>query len=271
MMDNLSLTAEEIERAALVDLHAAATPALRESLGLQLQESGDALLSIARHDPSSMLNRAIGLGCTSPAAHDTVADVMRRYNDAGIKRYYLHIHPEAQPDTLRDDLARHGLMKSRGWMKFRRDTTPPSERDTTLRVRPVDAAHAADFGRIVAGGFGLKDNSAALLARLAGRPSWRLFMSFAGEEPAGTGALFIKDGVGWLDWAATDPDHRRKGSQGAILRRRIQEARGAGCRLLLTTTGEEIPGDPQHSYRNILRYGFEPAYLRENYVPSPRA
>jgi len=47
-------------------------------------------------------------------------------------------------------------------------------------------------------------------------------------------------------------------------------ARDSGCRLLLTATGEEIPGDPQHSYRNILRYGFEPAYLRESYIPAPR-
>lgn len=96
-------------------------------------------------------------------------------------------------------------------------------------------------------------------------------MSFAGDEPAGAGALFIKDGVSRLDRAATHPDHRRKGSQGAILCRRIREARKAGCRLLLTGTGEAIPGDPQHPYRNILRYGFEPAYLRENDIPSPRA
>lgn len=269
-MDELSLLAESTERAALADLHAAATPELREALGLRLEETSGTLLSMARHEPSTLLNRAIGLGLTSPATHDTIADVMRRYAGAGIERYYLHVHPDAQPANLRDGLLRQGLTRYRGWMKFKRDTTPQPERETALQVRPVGADHAADFGRIAAHAFDLTDNTAALLARLAGRPGWRLYMSFAGEDPAGTGALFIKDGIGWLDWAATAPDHRRKGSQGAVLRRRIGEARDSRCRLLLTATGEEIPGDPQHSYRNILRYGFEPAYLRENYVPAPR-
>ena len=37
-----------------------------------------------------------------------------------------------------------------------------------------------------------------------------------------------------------------------------------------TATGEEVPGDPQHSYANILRMGFEEGYIRENFAP-PRS
>ena len=40
-----------------------------------------------------------------------------------------------------------------------------------------------------------------------------------------------------------------------------------GCKNLYTMTGEAVPDDPQHSYSNILRAGFEEAYLRENWVP----
>jgi hypothetical protein len=32
-------------------------------------------------------------------------------------------------------------------------------------------------------------------------------------------------------------------------------------------TGEAVPGDPQHSYGNIVKAGFAEAYLRENWVP----
>jgi 2-keto-4-pentenoate hydratase/2-oxohepta-3-ene-1,7-dioic acid hydratase in catechol pathway len=32
----------------------------------------------------------------------------------------------------------------------------------------------------------------------------------------------------------------------------------------------EVEGDPQHSYKNIVRMGFRPAYVRENYAPPKR-
>jgi hypothetical protein len=35
---------------------------------------------------------------------------------------------------------------------------------------------------------------------------------------------------------------------------------------MFTETGEAVDGDPQHSYRNILRAGFEQLDVRENFV-----
>lgn len=96
-------------------------------------------------------------------------------------------------------------------------------------------------------------------------------MSFAGDVPAGTGALLLKDGVAHLDWGVTHPEFRRRGGQSAVLARRIGDALALGCDLLVTTTGEAVPGDPQHSYNNILRTGFEEAYLRENWAPAWRS
>ena len=93
-------------------------------------------------------------------------------------------------------------------------------------------------------------------------------MSFTGERPAGTGALYVRDGIGYLDWASTHPDFRRRGSQTAILSARLDHAFDAGCKTIVTMTGEAVPEDPQHSYSNILRAGFSEAYLRENWVPA---
>lgn len=76
----------------------------------------------------------------------------------------------------------------------------------------------------------------------------------------------MQDGVAYFEWGATLPAHRRCGGQGAIVVRRIEDAVALGCRLLTTATGEAVEGDPQHSYHNILRAGFRPAYLRENYT-----
>ena len=52
------------------------------------------------------------------------------------------------------------------------------------------------------------------------------------------------------------------------MRARLAAATEAGCEAMFTETGEAVPGDPQHSYRNIERYGFRPGLLRENWVPA---
>jgi hypothetical protein len=42
-----------------------------------------------------------------------------------------------------------------------------------------------------------------------------------------------------------------------------------GATVVVTETGETVDGRPEHSYRNILRAGFEPAYVRPNYISAP--
>jgi len=49
--------------------------------------------------------------------------------------------------------------------------------------------------------------------------------------------------------------------------RRIQLALDLGCGLMTSETGEAVPGDPQHSYRNLRRHGLRPVYRRENWCP----
>ena len=92
-------------------------------------------------------------------------------------------------------------------------------------------------------------------------------MSFDGDTAAGVGAMFVSGESAWMDFGATSPEYRMRGSQGAILERRMQLALNLGCRWMYTCTGVDVPGDPQHSYKNIRRAGFEEAYLRANWAP----
>lgn len=264
-MDEITLLSEQVEAAALAAVHAAAPDELRRELGLCLETIGTALVSIAGRDPGTLLNRAIGLGVEEGAERESVGDIVARYAGAGVERYYLHLHPEARPLELRDWVVEAGLERLRGWAKFRRSCQDPPGSRSDLRVREIGAEHADDFARIVVNAFGLAETSTPVLAALQLHPQWHLYVSFDGDTPAGAAALFVHEGVGWLDWAATLPEFRRRGSQGALLRRRIEDARAAGCRFVLTETGEAVDGDPQHSYRNILRAGFELMHVRENW------
>lgn len=266
----MSSQSESVERHAIAAFHAAADAALKEKLGLRKIELGGALVSIAESAPPSAIvaNRAIGLGLEGAEVPDTVERIVSAYRDAGIDRYFVHVHPDAQPDTLRDWLTGAGLEKARGWMKFKRGREPlPPARETSLTIRRAEPQDAPAFGRIVADAFDLGAELAPWVACLVQAEGWHIYMSFEDGEPAGTGGLFVRDGVGYCDWGATAPAFRQRGSQSALLHRRIADAIEMGCHTIVTETGEEVPGDPQHSYKNILRLGFKEDFVRENYAP----
>lgn len=259
---------EAAERAALADLHRAAPNGYRNQLGLSLRVIDGVLVSIARHAPTILVNRAVGMGSNHPADRESVAAVVDRFREAGVGRYFLHLDPAAVPEDLPVWLEEEGLEPfHRAWAKFRRGTEPSVEARSDLRVKEIGPEHASDFGRIAAAGFGLDDIWIPVLAGLVGRVGWHVYMSFDDETPAGCGAMRIHEGLAWFDWAATLPEYRCRGSQGAVMARRIADGIAHGCEAFVTATGEEVKGDPQHSYRNIERFGFRRTHARANWVP----
>ncbi len=265
---DLHALADGIEKAALADLHAAASEDLARRIGLRAFETGGALVSVGGGDPSIVLNRTPGLGVSAPATPDDVRRIRAAFAEAGVGRHFVQVHPEAGLTGLARWLEEAGYRPQRRWMKFMRGRQPVALPDTALQVREIGPQHAADFGRIVAEGFDLSGLGAELVGSLAGRRGWRLFMAFADGRPAATGALFVQGRTAWLDWGSTTRAHRRKGAQAALLARRVAVALELGCEAMFTTTGEWVEGDPQHSYKNIQRTGFEELYLSCNYAPS---
>lgn len=267
-MEDATLPASErLERVMLEALHAGAPNETRAQLGLEAKQIDGTLVSVATHDPSIMLNRAIGLGLQSPATATTIGAIAEYYVAAGIDRYFLHRHPEAKPDELERLLTDQGLRSHRRWMKFTRGTDAPPRAQTSLEVREIGTEHAEAFGRIAAAAFDLTPAAAPLFGGLIGRTGFHLYMAFDGAQPAATGLLYLDGTEAWLDWGATDPAYRGRGAQRAVLACRIDDAITAGCTRLMSCTGEEVPGDPQHSYHNIEWAGFRPDYLRENWIP----
>ncbi len=264
--DHLS---ETIERAALVSLHEHCPPATRKLMGLDLVEVGDVLVGVSTHDPSILINRALGLGTRQPPTPETIQSVVDTYRKANRGRFFFHVYPEMLKGGT-DWLTDAGLEKIRGWRKFYRDMRPPPERTTSLRLTKIGPDQGADFGHIVASAFGMTPEAAPLLGGLAQDPNWHLFMTYDGDTPAGAGGLYVQGVVGFLEWGATHKDFRKRGSQGAVMSARIQQAIDLGCQVLFTETGESVEGDPQHSYSNILRFGFDEGPLRENWtLPRP--
>lgn len=268
--EDISRILEDIEKKELSDLHGSAPDSVRTTLGLVLEDLGGILVSVCARGGNVLLNRTIGLGMGSPATPEQVAEIRRIYAAAGVARYFVHANGTAEPRPISTLLEQAGLVRDRAWMKFARGPAPAEEPVTGLEIREIGREHAFEFGRIAADAFGLPENARSAVAGLTGRPGWHVFMSFEGEEPVGTGSLFVGNGVGWVDWGATRAAFRRRGSQSALLARRVNAAIELGCSLIGTSTGEAVAGEEQHSYRNIRKAGFVEIGLRDNFSPTGR-
>jgi GNAT superfamily N-acetyltransferase len=266
-MKNLERISEEVERAALKSLHEHCPEEVKVALGLHLLEVADGLLAAAENDPSILLNRTVGLGIQASVEPNFLKEVTEKYKKIGITSYFLHLYESDLSDETRLSIPAAGLKKTRGWMKFQRDTSPANDSPTTLNVEMVGSDRAKDFGQIVCNAFGMTDAAIPLLAGLANDPRWYLFVSYEGDAAAGAGALFVTGDKAWIEWGATNPEFRRRGSQAAIMEARLTKAKELGCTYIFTETGEAVEGDAQHSYKNILKHGFVETRLRENFEP----
>ncbi|HET7417333.1 MAG TPA: GNAT family N-acetyltransferase [Solirubrobacterales bacterium] len=159
-----------------------------------------------------------------------------------------------------------GFEPGYAWMKFLRDAHPPRfPAPDDVEVVELSVPDQEPFGTIAAIGFGLPAWGAEFFAHLPGREGWRCYVARVEGEPQACAAMLVEDGFAEFGIAATLEGARGRGCQTALLHRRIRDAVEAGCQTLFVETGERVPDRPSASYRNILRAGFEEAYLRPNW------
>jgi hypothetical protein len=235
---------------------------------VRLERIGSAVaLAVLRWDVP-MLNRVVGIGLRESATEEMLAAIDRLYRAANV-RYMVQVAPGAKPDQLPSWLEARNLPRLDNWAKLIRGDEAPVTIATDLRVERVGPEYAEAFARIVCAGFELPDPCGDLLTGLVGRAGWYHYMAFDEATPVACGALYVRDGVGWLDYGATLETHRRRGAQGAIMAQRIRDALDLGCHHLGTEAEEDSAEQPNPSYHNMLRTGFRLAFLRPNYIFFP--
>ncbi|MDX6480829.1 MAG: hypothetical protein QOG85_1339 [Gaiellaceae bacterium] len=217
----------------------------------------------------SLFNRVIGLGAAAPATDEQLDEIAATYAARGQSSWSVSLSPLAEPEDLAARLVEREMARGGDFAKVIRTTDAPGEARTDLRVEAVGPEHAAGFAAVNVAAWRVPDALSHWFAGSVGRAGWRHYVAFDGDDPVSTGALFVSDGMGWLGFGATLPTHRNRGGQGAIMARRIADAAELGCEVVHTETAAETPEAPNPSYRNMIRAGFELAYLRPNFSSPP--
>ena len=244
---------DELERIALA--------AYRPVYGPDAVDVAGATCLRAPYAPDSpMLNRVVGLGVERPVA---AAELDEALGAMGDSTFYVGVSPSSDP-ALDRLLEARGFEQGWGWMLFERKPLSAPAVRTPLALAEVTDDDAAAWASVVVAGYGLPDASAARLATVPGCASWTAFLARDGDEPAAAAAVWVDPPAAYFGFAATLPEHRGKGAQGALFAARIERALALGCTTLVTETGELRDGSPSSSYRNILRLGFEERHVVAN-------
>jgi hypothetical protein len=265
---DLGWLVEAAEITAWADMIRAAPSGLAEALGLEVCELGGGVGLMARGLAAPEFNRVMGVGLTRPATLADLQEIAGAYRPLGHPDVRLQISPEAEPAAkLPGLLAEAGLRRApRDWVKMARPTSDPPELETELEITQAERTDAGVFGKTVCSGFGMPPALAPWLASLVGRPGWRCYLALDDRGPVAAAALYLSEHAGWLGIAATRPDRRRRGAQGALLAQRIADAHRAGRAWAVAETGAPVGREPTPSYNNLQRAGFTLVHRRANYL-----
>lgn len=232
--------------------------------GIELRRFGSIQASIAAGLPGvGMLNMLLGAAEAPAEDLRTAAE----WAEAQGVAPYVPLTPGLSGSGEAEAwLRENGFEPAYAWMKFVRDPHPPRfPAPQGVEVVELTAPDQEPFGTIAAIGFDLPAWGAELFTHLPGRDRWRCYVARIDGEAQACAAMLIEEGIAEFGIAATLEGARGRGCQTALLHRRICDAAEAGCRTLFVETGERVPDRPSASYRNILKAGFEEAYLRPNW------
>jgi hypothetical protein len=253
---------DSVDALAFTDIVGHLSPEQRGRLGASATLLGTTTLLRVRTEPSLFYNRALGLGSTTAATRTELAGVVDHYRELGCSRFAILVSEGAQPrDHLPRWLEEHGFDGGRSDTKLWRPCAdvPQPAPGSPRAVVTQNAERLADvFGRAYHGATNLHDWFAAPV----GKQGWIHYLALDGDQVIAAAAMRIYDRIAWMGRAATLPEHRGHGAQTALVRRRLHDAREAGCLHAVSETPPHHPTRCHPSYDNLVRQGFRLTHLR---------
>ena len=211
--------------------------------------------------PTSPVTQTFGLGMFEKLTAASLDTIERFFLDRGAPVFH-EVSPFAGVETLALLCQRNYRPVETSSALFQPVECPLPQKDEKISVRLAGPSEAQLWSDVAAKGWTHDDpelrefflDFGAIMTARAGNVC---FLAELDGEPGATGALSIHDGVAVFAGAATLPEFRRRGLQGALLNERMRYAHDHGCDLAMMVA---MPGSD--SQRNAERTGFRIAYTR---------
>lgn len=261
--------AEHTEAVAMRRIMDDQTAEVHEQLDMSTHAAGDGVHVVVVHDPMwGYWNKALGFRET--VTEETVAAVLDRGRERGVGALGLLLQPRVVSDDWDRIATKHDLAQGTTFVKCFGPTEPRTV-ETDLRIERLRPEHGSEFVRIMAAGFGFEPSPGAE-AMFAGEQffdgDWATYGAWDGAALVGVARMLAvaeTDAVA-LFGAATLPEGRNRGAQGALLDVRVREARDRGLRYASAETWLETGENPNPSQHNMRRAGLTEVHTRPNWV-----
>lgn len=204
--------------------------------------------------------QTFGLGMFEEATEEKLAEIEDFFEERGAETMH-EVCPLAGAATLE-------LLCARGYRPFEisnvlyRGVVDTTDAMGDIAVRVIDASEAQLWSDVSARGWThdhpeLETFVKGMGTIIAARAESPCFIAELDGVDGAAGTLILHEGVALFGGAATIPEMRRRGLQGALLGARMRYAYERGCDLamMVTEAGSE-------SQRNAERKGFRVAYTR---------
>jgi GNAT superfamily N-acetyltransferase len=220
--------------------------------------------------PSSPINKVIGLGFDTDLDITALERIEREWRDRG-EPVRIELSILANPTVGAALTARgyglHGFENVLG-LPLDGDRDDAKGGDVAVEIAgdnefetwigiAVDAFTNLDGTGSVAPDALSRDRLRQVLDQMLGVPGFIRYLARVNGVPVGEAAMRLDGDLAQFAGAGTVPHARGRGVQKALLRRRVADARAAGCTLAVVTTA---PGT--RSQENVMRRGFELLYTR---------
>lgn len=212
-------------------------------------------------------NRVLNFGIHNPVSEQDLSAMLDFYRGNNVRRFFINVSPVAAPANVDEILSDKGFRHYNNWAQMSYELPKEIEPlQSDLDARPAHKEDKETFAYIINLAFGWPGYAGELVAASIGSPGWIHFIIYEGEEAISAAAMYAAGEIGSLVIGGTLEKHRGKGAQKLLINYRSRKAIEAGCKYLVTETAEDTPEKPSPSFRNMIKSGFELAYIRPNWI-----
>ncbi|HEX3590390.1 MAG TPA: hypothetical protein VHV74_12235 [Pseudonocardiaceae bacterium] len=264
--------AEQIEIEAYSEFAVGTREPAHTTLGIASRRFGSARAVTVRNDSTGFWTKAGGFD--GPVTVDLLAEVCDFFREHGARSGSIAIAPDALPDDWPDISDKLGLRAGETFVKLGCEVDAAlsgrdglATLDPALRVEQVEPQHADRWAEVMMTTFEMTDEGMTDMAASAiGRPNWRSFAVWDGDDIVATGSWFRHGAAADMFGGATAPAGRNRGAQSALLTTRARFAAEQGCTWLVADTEADPPGGHNPSLHNLMRLGLRPLYERTEWI-----
>jgi len=228
-----------------------------ESCATRYFEAENVRACVAPDVPNPFFNQAFISG---PAERHDIESVFAIFEESGMTPRF-EIGPGAICHGLAMQLAARGFTNTHSDpILVQSSAQIPQRSDDAIQIDRVQTADdTAEFGAAYTHAWQTEAWLAPTLRSYINRwpsvPGWTLYLARQGNAPVGIGVLFNNGKVAYLADAATIPEYRKRGVQGALILQRISDAVHSSAKLVFSRA--EFGTSSQ---RNLERSGLQSRY-----------